>query len=172
MLERGKEVDADCSLALLFGMLEGKAGEPVILSMNESPAKYKDSPIVRMIPVVSWAHAGEAESYEELPKDWQDKIPTNCTDESAFSVELHGDSMEPRFSEGDRLILMPNQKAHNGCLAVCRFKNDGVIFRRIQVIYDRIRLLPINPMYESTEHSENEFLWIYPVWARRTQIWK
>lgn len=126
----------------------------------------------RLIPLIGWAHAGEAGNYEELPLDSQKRIPTECQDDQAFAVMLEGDSMKPKFSDGDMLVLMPNKRPYSGCLVVCRFANDGVIFRRMQIVADKIRLIPLNHDYSATEHSEDEFSWIYPVWGRWTQIWK
>jgi SOS-response transcriptional repressor LexA len=127
---------------------------------------------IKTIPVISWVHAGEAGNYEELPDSWQNIIPTECQDKKAFGVYLEGDSMEPKFSEGDVLIVQPSEEAHSGCLVVARFLTDGVIFRRCEMIGGVIRLIPLNERYPVTEHQPAEFSWIYPVWGRWTQIWR
>ena len=127
---------------------------------------------LRRIPVVGWAHAGQAASYDELPKDWQELIPTDCRDSRAFGVTLEGDSMEPSFREGDMLVLMPSEEIYSGCFAVCRFVDDGVVFRRLEFIGDRIQLVPLNARYEPSHHQRSEFNWIYPVWGRWSQLWK
>lgn len=139
---------------------------------KEGAALEGNHPLARLIPVISWAHAGEAESYDELPESWQEEVPTECQDEDAFGVKLLGDSMEPGFREGDLLVLMPNKRATNGSLVVCRFKNDGILFRRMELVQGTIRLVPLNKLYSPTNHREDEFSWIYPVWGRWTQIWK
>jgi len=126
----------------------------------------------RMVPVVGWAHAGDAENYEELPKSWQNKVPTDCADPKAFGVSLEGYSMEPKFSDGDILIVQPSAEFHSGCYVVARFLNDGVIFRRLEIRGARIILVPLNPQYLASEHTAEEFSWIYPVWARITKLWK
>lgn len=123
----------------------------------------------RRIPVLGWAHAGEATAYEELKGD---TVPTDCRDPDAFAVVLEGDSMEPSFREGDLLILMPGKRVHSGCLAVIRLADDGVLFRRIQIVADRYRLLPLNPRYETEEFSQDQISWIYPVWGSWRQLWK
>lgn len=125
-----------------------------------------------MIPVVGWAHAGEAGSYEEIPKAWQEKIPTESPDPHAFAVELEGDSMEPKFSEGDVLIVQPSEQPYSGCFVVARFINDGIIFRRMEMSGDQIVLQPLNERWPMSTHSPDEFAWIYPVWGRFTRIWK
>ncbi len=124
------------------------------------------------VPVLGWAHAGAAESYEQLPNDWQDWISTDCRDEKAFGVFLEGDSMEPYYREGDTLILMPSEEIHNGCLAVIRFVNDGVIFRRVETMKDKIRLVPFNKSYEAEDYQAEDISWAYPVYERRTRLWR
>ena len=126
----------------------------------------------KTIPVVGWAHAGEAGSYEELPKDWQIRLPTDCPDRHAFAVILEGDSMEPKFSEGDWLIVQPSEVAYSGCLVVARFANDGVIFRRMERNGEEIILKPLNEGWPITRHRPEDFTWIYPVWGRFTPIWR
>ena len=37
--------------------------------------------------------------------------------------------MEPKYSAGDIAILMPNVEPRNGCLVVCKLKNEGVFFK-------------------------------------------
>lgn len=188
MIERGEKlVEEDSPLGLLFQMIEesaAKAAEaptapPSTKAPSRSPKLAEDvapyrvrSPGGRLIPVLGWAHAGEAATYEELPESWQDKVPTECRDVKAFAVRLEGESMEPKFSEGDLLILQPSKQPYNGCLAVCRFQNDGIVFRRLDLSPGKVRLMALNPSYPPSEHSPEDFSWIYPVWGRWTQIWK
>jgi SOS-response transcriptional repressor LexA len=174
MIERGaKEVSLSSPLGLLFQMIE--AGPPPdVVRLKEDPADYKVSmrDISRKVPVVSWAHAGEAGCYEELPQDWQHQIATDSRDPHAFAVEVEGESMEPKFSGGDILVLSPSTEPYSGCLAVCRFKDDGIIFRRIEMLPDAIRLVALNPAYQPMEYPRNAFAWIYVVDGRWTQIAK
>lgn len=127
---------------------------------------------IRMIPVVGWAHAGTATSYEELPVSWQERVPTECRDKKAFAVRLEGDSMEPKFSESDLLIVQPSEEIYSGCLAVLRFASDGVLFRRVEVRESSIILVPLNDRYKVEEVPKSDILWAYPVWGMWRQVWK
>ena len=158
-------------------VLERKVG----IEHSSSPDPREDSPpfsyrtatnAVKQIRIIGWAHAGDAESYEEIPGEWQETMATDCNKEGAFGVTLQGDSMEPKFSDGDILILMPEERAFSGCFAVVKFKNDGVLFRRMEMNGARVRLMPLNERYPTSDHSLDEFSWIYPVWGRFTQLWK
>lgn len=151
-----------------FAGYDGKVKEEPLVYGN----KGMDCKPCRAIPAVGWAHAGEAASYEEMPFSWRNKIPTDCPDAKAFAVYLEGESMEPKFSDGDILIVQPTVEPHSGCYVVARFADDGVIFRRFEAIGKTIRLVPLNERYPATEHQPHEFSWIYPVWGRVTQIWR
>jgi SOS-response transcriptional repressor LexA len=140
-----------------------------MLGVETLPAKPS-----KTIQVIGWAHAGEAENYEELPQSWQDQIPTHCRDRKAFAVRLVGDSMEPLYYEGDLLILMPTKEIYNGCLAVVRLANDGVTFRRIELRGggETIRLVPLNPRYEHQDLKREEISWAYPLFGMFRQVCK
>lgn len=116
------------------------------------------------VPVVSWAHAGSATSYEELPAHWQERIPTLCRGKRAFGLIVEGDSMEPKCEPNDVVIVDPDEELRNGCLVVAKLKNDGVVLRRFtRLESERIKLIPYNQIYPSVEYSLKEFHWIYPV---------
>lgn len=173
LYEKG-EPAPPAELLLTLGKLESEHGiEPTFTHGEPYPIiPTGSSGGHREIPVIGWAHAGEAASYEELPQEWQDRIPTECKDEHAFAVRLEGESMEPKFSEGDLLILQPSKEAYNGCLAVCKFRNNGVVFRRVEFTPDAVRLVALNPAYPTDAYDRDAFTWIYPVWGRWTQVWK
>jgi SOS-response transcriptional repressor LexA len=160
-----------------MSILERRAGIEHLSSSlpQEEPISYRTQTrnnAARLIKIIGWAHAGEAESYEEIPGDWQENMATDCRKEKAFGVRLEGDSMEPKFCDGDVLIVMPLERAYSGCYAVVKFKNDGVLFRRLEMNGQLVRLMPLNGRYSASEHAPDEFAWIYPVWGRFTQMWK
>lgn len=175
MIERGdKAVDEGSSLGILFRTHEEDAANAKNLAFPENPKflGFPEKGSSRQIPVVGWAHAGQAATYEELPADWQRLIPTDCRDPKAFAVTLEGDSMEPLFRDGDLLVLMPSERVHNGCIAVVRLATDGVLVRRMEVREDKFRLVPLNPRYEVEELACEQISWAYPVWGRWSQVWK
>ena len=156
-----------------------------VIGENPDPAARatllrEDSPPygkrTRMIPVVGWAHAGQATAYEEIPASWSELVPTECRDEKAFAVKLEGDSMEGdgalSFSEGDLLVAMPSEQPYSGCFIVAKFGNDGITFRRLEMQGAKITLVPLNKRYQVTTHAPEEFQWMYPIHGRWTQLWK
>jgi phage repressor protein C with HTH and peptisase S24 domain len=146
------------SMSTTISQLVGKSAPP---KSNVSI----DSIPMRWVPVISWAHAGQAQAYEELPTQWQNEsVPTTCRDEKAFGLIIEGDSMEPRCMPGDRVVIMPSEPPRNGCLVVAKLKNDGVLLRRFMRLPDgRIRLIAYNEIYPAMDYESSEFHWIYPV---------
>lgn len=120
---------------------------------------------VREIPVVSWSHAGEAATYEELPKHWHGKVATTSTDKRAFAVTVEGDCMEPRVFAGDRVVLEPLHEPRNGRAVVAKFVDDAVQLRIYTKLPDgMIRLASMKPeIYPTLDYKPASFSWIYPV---------
>jgi len=137
--------------------------------VNESPASFNVR--ANVVPLLSWAHAGVAASYEELPKDWQEMIPTTCRSPDAFALEIEGDSMQPYCFPGDIAIIMPHEAPRNGRLAVVKLKDDGVVLRRYSRAGGVIRLTPHNPVYLPADHQPRDFQWIYPVHSIFRREW-
>ncbi len=126
----------------------------------------------RHVPVLGWAHAGDAMNYDEIPESWQERVPTECRDPKAFAIRLEGESMKPEYSEGDLLIVQPSEEIYNGCLAVIKLAADGYIFRRIELRPEYLRLIPLNPLWGSEALPREQIAWAYPVWGMWRQVWK
>ncbi|MEM0964811.1 MAG: XRE family transcriptional regulator [Verrucomicrobiota bacterium] len=161
---------------LLYGKTAKDSSYSII---SEAAQKYGSNVQIQTssliwVPVVSWAQAGQAESFDELPAEWQELIPVDCPDKHAFAIRLVGDSMEPEHREGEIAVVMPSHQPKNGCLVVARLKNDGVLFKRFFVEdaeQHLFRLSSYNPVYPSQVYPENSFSWIYPVWSVQRRVW-
>jgi phage repressor protein C with HTH and peptisase S24 domain len=129
---------------------------------------------LRNVPVLSWAQAGLATEFEQMPSDWGEVVPTDVADERAFGVRLRGDSMEPKFSAGDIAILLPSIAPTNGDIVVANIRNQGALCKIMHVQLDKklVKLSSYNPAYPPTEYHRDEFHWIYPVSAVIKQLQK
>jgi SOS-response transcriptional repressor LexA len=132
------------------------------------------NPEIRQVPIVAWAHAGELAAYTDLPDSWHEFTATTCRDENCFAVTIEGDSMEPKYSAGDIAILMPNVEPRNGCLVVCKLKNEGVFFKLFHQSSDGklFRLSSYNSVYPVMECRKDDFIWIYPVQQVTKNVWR
>lgn len=119
---------------------------------------------VRKIPLIGWAKAGEIESFEDVV-EWDEVITTEISNPQSIAIRVRGDSMEPQFPDGV-IAVVSREKAHDGQLVVARLKDDGVIFKKLQIVDARkrkLRLISLNPIYVPIERNEDDFQWIYPV---------
>ena len=126
------------------------------------------------VPVISWARAGAATSYEAMPFDWQEIIPSDCPDEEAFGLILEGDSMEPKYSPGDVVVLMPQRQPRSNQLVAAKIRDQGVVFKMLNILTSprRFRLSSYNSdMYQPFEHRQSAFEWIYPAYEVRRRLW-
>ncbi len=120
---------------------------------------------VRHIPLLGWAQAGHVIDFEEV-RDWENFVTTEIDDPKAIAVCIRGDSMSPRFNEGDIAVLSCSSKPVNEKFVIARLKDEGVVFKKFQIVDpDKrlFRLISLNPLYAPIERREEQFLWIYPV---------
>lgn len=131
---------------------------------------------IRAISVKSWAQAGAALDFEELPLDQQRQVASDCPDKDAFGVEIQGDSMEPKFFTGDVAVLMPSYEPRNGSLVVARLDQEGVIFKvftaRQQAATKICCFTSYNPVFQPMEVPVTKVLWNFPVYQVIRQVWR
>ena len=147
-------------------MRRGEQAVPNLLPLRttENAAMYKTQP--RMIPLLSWAQAGIATAFEEIPEHWQEFIPAVVTDKQAFAIQLRGDSMEPKYSDGDIAVVLPSTPARAGDLVIAKIKEEGFSFKIMNLVGggpEQIKLTSYNPLYEPRILPREAFHWIYPV---------
>lgn len=106
----------------------------------------------RPVPVMSWVQAGEwTEMQDSVAEGFSSEGEPVITDKSismlAFALKVQGKSMEPRFFEGDVIIVDPSLACQTGDLCVARI-NDQTTFKRFHETPQEIRLEPLNDRYE------------------------
>lgn len=120
---------------------------------------------LRNLPVLSWTQAGQAIEPGEIPREWDEVVPSDVPDERAFGVRLRGDSMEPKFSDGDIAILLPGTAPTNGETVLANLRSQGVFCKIVHIQPEKklVKLSSYNPAYPTMEYHRDEFHWIFPV---------
>jgi phage repressor protein C with HTH and peptisase S24 domain len=122
---------------------------------------------MREVPVVSWAAAGAAKDYHDLAGFLDEKVVTDCKDANAFAVIVDGDSMEPKISVGDRVIVSPNKEAQSGDIVIARTRKDHGVYLKKFLRHgprgEKVRLVSFNPDYPPLEFELKDFRFIYPI---------
>jgi SOS-response transcriptional repressor LexA len=147
---------------------------------HQSPAiptgKVTTQRVFQEIPVVSWARAGVASDYADLCNQIDETIPSECKDPNAFALIIEGDSMEPKFEAGYRVIFSPNNEPRNGDFVVARLKEGhGVLFKRFKRTGNEgklVRLESLNPAYTVLEFPLHGFHFIYPAVEFRCKLYR
>jgi len=110
----------------------------------------------RLVPVINKVAAGYPVDFNDLDypvgvADDYVRCP-DLHDPNAFAVRVVGDSMEPKFQEGDIVIFSPAAEVHNGDDCFVRFAMPHeTTFKRVFFEKDnKIRLQPRNEKYSPT----------------------
>ena len=118
----------------------------------------KVSPLAagRLVPIINKVAAGYPTDFNDLDypvgvADDYVRCP-DLHDPNAFAVRVVGDSMEPRFFEGDIVIFSPAVEVQNGDDCFIRFTMPHeTTFKRVFFEKeDKIRLQPRNERYSPT----------------------
>ena len=141
----------------------------VVEGAGEVGESVEEKPIVsgQLIPVINKVAAGYPVDFDDLgyPVGFADDY-VRCTDlhdPNAFAVRVFGDSMEPKFSEGDIVIFSPAVEVRSGDDCFVRFTMPHeTTFKR--VFFEEggnVRLQPRNHEYAPNIIEGNRINGIY-----------
>lgn len=85
------------------------------------------------------------EAYDEVLSSWH----------ADFTLMCVGDSMAPKFEDGDIVAIRAQPTVENGEIAAVRIGDEATL-KRVFIHPDYIELRPINPNYDSIIRSKNE----------------
>lgn len=129
-----------------------------------------------MVPVINSVAAGYPHNFTDLdypPSVAQEYVRCpDVTDPNAFGARVVGDSMSPKYVEGDIVVFTPNTQPHNGADCFIRFTetNDTTFKRFYQDEDGLIRLQPLNSAYPSKRYKGEEINGLYPALYRIEKI--
>jgi len=101
------------------------------------------------VPLISWVQAGEFCEAIDLfqPGDADDWIPcpTQHSD-SSFALKVQGASMEPKFTEGELIIVDPMKSPNSGSYVIAQKTGDkSVTFKQLMTDGGQHYLKALNP---------------------------
>ncbi len=137
-----KDIDSD----ELRAMLDQTSKQPQEKQTRELEAG-------RLVPIINKLSAGYPVDFNDLDypvgvADDYVRCP-DLHDPNAFAVRVIGDSMEPKYEEGDIVIFSPAADVHNGDDCFIRFETPHeTTFKRVFFDNkDTVRLQPRNELY-------------------------
>ena len=75
-----------------------------------------------------------------------------------FGLQIKGDSMEPRITEGDVVIVRQQEDAENGETVIVLINGEDATCKCLKKYSDGIMLLSNNPKYEPMVFSKQEII--------------
>lgn len=155
-----------CSPAYLMGWDESTSPSlqsTATMVMEESVYETKTnkshskSSIPHKVPVLGYVRAGiplnaveEILDWEEIPEKWLE------SGDEYFALSIKGDSMEPKFSEGDVAIIRKQDDVESGDIAIILVNGDDATCKKVMKYSGGVRLVPWNPAYEVLDFSNQE----------------
>lgn len=89
--------------------------------------------------------------YEYIPERWRKSG-------KYFGLQIKGDSMSPRISEGDTVIVRQQNDAESGDIVIVRINGNTATCKRLMKYADRISLHSFNPAYEPKDFTNEQIV--------------
>ena len=122
-------------------------------------------------PLIGLAQAGNDGFFDDAGfpagSGWDEVRFPGLGVETVYALEISGDSMEPAYREGDRIIVAPNVPLRRGDRVVAK-TIDGEVMAKVlgQRTENRVQLLSFNPDYAPREFNPSEIAWLARIlWA-------
>lgn len=135
------------------------------------PAPTFEPTVEESIPLISLADAGRGTEWTDggLPVggafDYLPR-PKGLTDPNAYAVEIRGDSMFPRFKDGERVLVSPQAEARPGNDVIVRLTSGEVVCKTLQLSRDRQLLLTsANPTHEDLLLARQDVAFLHRIVA-------
>ncbi|MCI7129601.1 MAG: helix-turn-helix domain-containing protein [Lachnospiraceae bacterium] len=114
------------------------------------------SPGAVVIPVLGRVAAGIPLTAAEYIIDTEEIPQAMAADGEYFGLQVKGDSMEPKISNGDVVIVRKQSDADDGDLVIALVNGDDAVVKRLKKYKDGIALISSNPIYEPMFFSKSE----------------
>lgn len=108
------------------------------------------------IPVLGRVAAGIPITATEYIIDTEEISLAMASDGEYFALQIKGDSMEPKISNGDVVIVRKQSDADDGDLVIALVNGDDAVCKRLKKYEGGIALLSNNPSYEPLYFSNKE----------------
>jgi len=122
-------------------------------------------------PLIGFAQAGAEGFFDDagfpVGEGWEDVRFPDLGEEEVYALEITGDSMEPAYRQGDRIIVSPNSEVRKGDRVVVKTVAGEVMAKELgRNTQRKIELLSLNPRHKPREFARKEVAWIARIlWA-------
>ena len=134
-----------------------RLGEYRSMLLHTAEFTEKPEPILRLLPV--YLQPASAGTGQWLDDDAQEmtEVDESVPAKAEFGVRIAGDSMEPRFVNGQTVWVKAAQDANNGDIVLCTLNDQGYC-KKLRKDENGIALISLNKKYAPISvQEEDEF---------------
>ena len=146
----------------------GTVGSQVLRLMQENADEFAHRAggvkRVRSVPVLSWVQAGVFAQTGDMEYDTTAPLYDDSYPDDVYWLTVKGNSMEPRFSQGDLLLIDPSRQATGGDFVIaCEIDTGSITFKRLRIGFDEstgqdyYQLVPLNDNYAVIDSRYKDF---------------
>ena len=108
------------------------------------------------IPVLGYVKAGIPMTAIENIIDYEEINQEQARTGEFFGLQIKGDSMEPKISDGDVVIVRKQETVENGEIAVVLINGDDATVKKFYKTDAGIKLVSTNPTYDPFFYTPDE----------------
>jgi phage repressor protein C with HTH and peptisase S24 domain len=117
------------------------------------------------VPLLGLAQAGAGGFFDSagfpVGQGWDEIALPSSGDAGIYALEVQGDSMEPLYREGDRIIVSPTEQVRRGDRVVVRTRGGEVMAKVLaRQTARQIELHSLNPAYEPRILDVKDIEWM------------
>ena len=151
----------------------------VLQQLAEQSAPNVEKVSTNSVPVINKVSAGYPQDFTDLsyPRGVADDYIgcPDLEDKDAFAARVHGDSMTPKYREGDIVIFSPAAVIKSGDDCFVRFEDGTTTFKRVfmeknEAEEEVLRLQPRNGRYRPRVVGREEVAGMYKAMYRYQRV--
>lgn len=133
-------------------------GADIPMRPYEFPLTVNSNKKSTQIPVLGRVAAGYPMEAVENIIDYEEISEAMASTEEYFALQVKGDSMLPRFTDGDVVIVRKQEDVESGDIAIMLVNGDEATIKKVQKFEGGINLIPSNTAYDVLTYTKEEIL--------------
>lgn len=119
----------------------------------------------RPLPIIGFAQAGAGGYFDTTGapagNGWDEVLFPDIPDQAVYALEIQGDSMQPAYRDGDRIIVSPHAPVRRGDRIVVQTRDGEVMAKELKRQTNRtVELGSINKDHDDRVLSVSDVAWM------------